>query len=560
MRTWSPAMLCLASAFAGACGGGSSGCGVQPPGPPDVSVLFPHVGGLTDAATIVVRGTAQRAGLLGVDVAGAAATSGDGFATWQAAVPLALDDNAFAAQASYASGIQTASATVVVRREVGLLTSPSTVVYDDVNELAYVGNFDADRVWSIHQPTGNVALVSGPGVGSGPSALAPNSLALDTTGGRLFVASTGTQTIFVIDLASGERSVVTSDDVGTGPSLGFAPSLAYAADSDTLYAISSATLAVTAVSPATGNRTLISGAGAGSGSALEKLNSLAFDSTGKRLIVGGQVASRMALVAVDPASGARTILSGAGVGSGPGYIGMHDLCVDSAAGLCHSAQNAYPAWVVRTDLATGVRSDVTLAGPALMLGATAMALDTAGPRLIVADSIRVGVGAVNLLDGAVAWAWLPTRGTGPVMENVRDVALLPDGNTVALLDEAQDGALTYVDLASGARSVPPSGGVAVFGSRAMVWDALGDRALIAASMRPAGASWRWRTPTALAPCSRAAPRGAGPSSSRRRPWPWTPRRRCSTYTTRRCRGWSRWSWPREHARSLATPSRAAAPA
>jgi DNA-binding beta-propeller fold protein YncE len=479
----------LVSAHLAACGGGGgapSSPGGPPPPPPAVSVTFPHVGGFTDADSIVVRGTASSSiALQGVEVGGVAATSADGFSTWQAVVPLALGENLLAAQATDALGGQNATSTVTVRRELGIPTSPMAVAVDPVSSAVYVADYAAEVIWRIDEAPGggapgSIARVSGGGVGSGPALHSPVTLALDPVGKRLFVAQNALEDVVAVDLATGDRSVVSSASVGSGPSAGFAPALAYDASSDTLYAAAVSTAAVVAIAVSTGQRTLLSGGGAGSGPAFATVVSLAHDPVANRLVVGSTGGGETALVGVDPATGARTVLTGAGVGSGPVLFGAFDVAVDASAGVCYSTQNAYPGQLVATDLATGVRGAVALLAPSPLLAATGVALDEPGGRLIVADAQSAGVAGVDLATGEVTWIWLPARGGGPVLEAVVDVALLPGGQTAVALDDQQDGRLTFVDLATGARSLSPSAGATTFGVRAMAWDEAGARALAAA--------------------------------------------------------------------------------
>jgi DNA-binding beta-propeller fold protein YncE len=448
-----------------------------------VSIAFPHVGGFTDADSIVVRGTASSSiAIQGVDVAGVAATSADGFATWKATVPLALGENLLAAQATDALGGQNATSTVSVRREPGIPTSPSAVAFDAVSGAIYVADFAAECVWRIDEALGSIARASGGGVGSGAPLHSPVTLTLDAVGKRLFLGQNAQQEIVAIDLGTGDRTTVSGEFVGSGPTAGTAPALAYDPSSGTLYAAAYSTAAVVAIDVSTGQRTLLSGAGAGSGPAFGNVNSVALDASAGRLVVGSSAAGVTSLYGVDLATGARTVLTGGAVGSGQTLFGAFDLALDVASGTCYSTQNAYPASLAATDLATGVRTAVSLQAPSPLLSTSAVAFDEQAGRLIVADGQNAGVAGVELATGKVTWLWLPARGGGPVLEWVVDVDLLPGGQTVVALDNQQDGGLTFIDLATGARSLLPAGGVTVFGTRAMVWDAAAERALAAASL------------------------------------------------------------------------------
>src|SRR5262245_32279006 len=68
--------------------------------PPTVQIMFPPARSLTEAATILVRGTASDPdGVASIRVNGIAAVSNDGYATWTANVPLVFDANQLAVEA-----------------------------------------------------------------------------------------------------------------------------------------------------------------------------------------------------------------------------------------------------------------------------------------------------------------------------------------------------------------------------------------------------------------------------------------------------------------------------
>jgi sugar lactone lactonase YvrE len=75
---------------------------------------------------------------------------------------------------------------------------------------------------------------------------------------------------------------------------------------------------VVEVDPGTGTRTLLSGAGRGTGPALVMPNSVAVEATGNILVTDiAPVTGNPRLLRIDPATGNRRVLTGVGVGGGP---------------------------------------------------------------------------------------------------------------------------------------------------------------------------------------------------------------------------------------------------
>ena len=84
-------ILVAALALVGGCSGGS---GSVENTAPTVQVLFPPPGSEIESAQVTVQGhAADESGVAAVLVNGVPATSSDGFATWQATVPIVLGLN-----------------------------------------------------------------------------------------------------------------------------------------------------------------------------------------------------------------------------------------------------------------------------------------------------------------------------------------------------------------------------------------------------------------------------------------------------------------------------------
>ena len=170
---------------------------------------------------------------------------------------------------------------------------------------------------SVDPATGNRTLVSDTGQGTGP---APNSQGFAVSGTNLFVASTNAG-ILNVDTTTGNRTVISSATVGTGPSMNLPVDVALGAGGNlivnNLVELGSTTLL--GVDPASGNRTLISGGGVGTGPGLGDYPGqlgIAANAT----IYTNQITVSLGqtpVLAIDPATGNRTIVSDATHGSGP---------------------------------------------------------------------------------------------------------------------------------------------------------------------------------------------------------------------------------------------------
>lgn len=466
-----------------ACGGSGGGGGGGPsPTPPTVARVFPPSGALTEAATLTVRGSASAPeGVASVTVAGVAATSGDGFATWSASVPLGLGVNLLAVEATSALGAVTVLPPVSIERQGAVFTVPGGTVYDAASGAVYLSDWQNARLLRYVEATGQSSVVSGPDHGTGPSLFQETSLAVDAAGGRAFLCgSAGTpDEILAVDLATGNRSVLSSNAVGSGPALGHATKLAF--QSGLLLASDRVQGALLWVDPATGDRTVLSNSLVGSGPVLgaDTINAIALDTASSRAFA----ATSSALVGVDLATGNRTLLSGPALGSGPALTTLAMAC-DPAGNRALVSRNSTDLQVLSVNLATGDR--VLLAptstpgdGPAPG-GAAFLTLDAGGQRLLCSDFRRSALRALSLSTLALTDLWRPARGSAPVPSEPMDVLLEDDGHLL-VLDQSPSEGIVRVDLTSGVRSAVPAGpGPGYSDAYAFTLDPVGGGALLAA--------------------------------------------------------------------------------
>lgn len=157
-------------------------------------------------------------------------------------------------------------------------------------------------LYALDPTTGDRSELSGPGVGSGPGFVHPIASARSSDFAEAWTIDEGADAVFVVDLASGARSILsgpTNEPSFAGAE--FADVVLDAANDRLLVAIPTLP-ALVAIDLATGERSAIEG----SGPALLAAASLALDADGNAFVAD---AAHGALLAIDPASGARVLRS-----------------------------------------------------------------------------------------------------------------------------------------------------------------------------------------------------------------------------------------------------------
>ena len=181
-------------------------------------------------------------------------------------------------------------------------------------------------IFRVDPVTGDRAIISGRGVGSGPELFNPMGITLGVDG-QIYVTDRvaldqggDAPVIYRIDPASGVRDIVSGPERGVGPSLNgdLSWAIAFRTDGKLLIATEQPELggpledgAVFIVDPLTGDRSVLTGPSAGDGPYLRGAVALREDPSGNLVLVDS------ALVAVDAQTGdrARITLPGAFLGS-----------------------------------------------------------------------------------------------------------------------------------------------------------------------------------------------------------------------------------------------------
>ncbi len=192
------------------------------------------------------------------------------------------------------------------------------------------------RVVRIDPLSGTRTLVSGIDRGTGPNLAAPFAVAFDSEG-ELYLSdiSTGLDAILHIDIRTGDRTIVSSSAMGTGPVFGNPTTLAAGA-SDSLLVGDQVLDGVFSVNVNNGNRTIVSDASRGTGPPIATPLGMGIAADGMiyvATISGGLTGSSSSVVEVNPATGNRLTVSSSSVGSGPEFAGIRGLAIDAAQNL-----------------------------------------------------------------------------------------------------------------------------------------------------------------------------------------------------------------------------------
>lgn len=308
--------------------------------------------------------------------------------------------------------------------------SAASVLYDEARSRAVVPLQNPPSLIAIDLASGDRTTLSGEGVGAGPDFIEPYSVEWAPSGESLIVSDRG-GAIVGVNPANGDRTLVSSNLVGDGERGIIFEQIAVGGGAVFAAQDRGRNYRLVRIDPASGDRALVSSEDVGGGVPWPtQLKSISAVNSGDRVIwFAFNVISSFSIIAIDVATGERTLLSGEDRGEGPN---LRDLEFGAASpdGLRAIAFDADSDAIMEFDLETGDRRVAVTASsqPEFSLQfMTALAFDAANNRALVLATSKLL--AVDLETGMVTLLASDERGSGPSMGGVTLLTYDPDSQT-----------------------------------------------------------------------------------------------------------------------------------
>jgi hypothetical protein len=431
-----------------------------------VIVTFPPPISYTDAGTILVRGRTFPANHVeSVRVDGVEASSDDGFATWRAEVPVRNGTHEHVVGFTTASGeITEEAAAFTIQNHGSAFVQMNALEFAAGGQLV-VADRGLDGLFLLDLATERAAPL---GVDDPESFLLPpggDLVALDPAANQAL--GTSSHEVIGIDLASGERySISFESDPQLPTGIIFASGMTL--DSDAIRAFVLTPRNIVGIDLASGERNVVAEAGFGGGFDGEALDDIVYDNItipeDPRLLVSDRVHG--AIIAVDIATGIGEVLSGPGVGEGDALVAPSRMKLDRTRGrLLVVDGKANPTWIgnhysnrqslVAVDLATGDRT--VLSGPDVGDGPLpgtpyALALDAEHDLAYLGDHYGGQIFEVDLERGDRTVVFSSALGTGDRFVTPHALLRWPGATQDELIvAEGSRQTFSVLDLATSAR-------------------------------------------------------------------------------------------------------------
>lgn len=136
------------------------------------------------------------------------------------------------------------------------LLLPSSIELNETETTAYVADLQQESVLSFQLGNASRTAVADLSSGRGPRML-PENLAIASKTGELAVVDSQQASVFRVDSATGDRRLLASPTFGSGPAISKPCAVASEPDGKMLYVVDCEKTALVAVEPATGNRTVL---------------------------------------------------------------------------------------------------------------------------------------------------------------------------------------------------------------------------------------------------------------------------------------------------------------
>ncbi len=373
--------------------------------------------------------------------------------------------------------LTTGARLIVASATVGTGAYPSSLnglVYDGITTpgaprllTASLSSPGVQEIIAIDVATGNRSVFSSSlgAIGTGPATQGPMALALDPVRNRLLIADNFVFGIMAIELDTGNRTVLMTQHTGTGPMLYPTTGMAYDPGTNRTFTHQTLENEIVATDLATLARTPLIHSHVGSGAEPHNVDALVIEQpTGAPASLVYSQTYPLAVMRLDLATGARTVIADASTGTGPAIDGISDLVLDTrpsagpnkALALLGTPGNL----LVSIDLITGARTqiaDLNAAAPAVT-EPNRLRLDVAGNRVLFTNGDRAGgtdaLYAIDLATGTRTVISDVNVGSGTDPGYLTDFVFEPAGNsTRVLLSDVDAQSIFSVDLASGDRTL-----------------------------------------------------------------------------------------------------------
>ncbi len=207
-------------------------------------------------------------------------------------------------------------------------TADSSIVVD--NNRVLVASTDGTIV-AVELSSGTVSTIASATEGTGVALVAPFDISLSADGSKALIADAGAAppAIVAIDLSTGVRTIASDSNTGTGGDILLPEAIATDVASNRSIVVDPILNALVTVEE-NGDRDILTSADVANGAAFNGPINIEYDATNDRMLVtdfNTSVLSATAIYTVNLDNGERSILSGAGTGSGPEFLSLVNLTV-----------------------------------------------------------------------------------------------------------------------------------------------------------------------------------------------------------------------------------------
>jgi len=337
------------------------------------------------------------------------------------------------------------------------------ITLDSANNRVLAVDWQREALTAIDLTSGDRTDISSASIGTGPIIDGPNDVVLDAANNRALIAAYQANAVIAVNLSNGDRSVISEGDgevpeVGTGPEIEFMQSIALDSASNRVLVTAEhsdgSVDAIIAVDLATGNRSILSDEATGTGDDFSSPVDMVTDAANNRLLLADQTRG---MFSIDLGTGDRTTITRPTDFYGVNESRIQSVAYDSASGTAYvpdSSQDIIFEVVVSSgDRTVLSSSDVGVGAVETWLrNITGIAYDEANNRVLLPNWSRDLVVDVDLGSGDRAVASSASVGTGPAFNFPRNVDMDADGNQLIIADSSANSILT-MDLDSGDRSI-----------------------------------------------------------------------------------------------------------